>query len=510
MTKFELQTDVLESLLTHEDVREKRVVVISVTGAFRTGKSFLLNYLIRYLTHLESGGEGNWLGGEEDELTGFTWRRGADPETAGIMAWNRMFQIKSGDEQIAVLLLDTQGAFDDDSDVKDVTLIFSLSTMISSCQIYNVRGNLQSDNLQHLQLFTEFGRQAMSEEISDRPPFQNLLFLIRDWNLDDTEGYEGGANLLKKRLEVAPKMNEEKRELRQHIRSCFKSIEAFLMPHPGDVVRKGEFKGESSKLHPDFLANLRVLVPSLLDKPETKVDVAGNRLTCSQLSEYFKRYTRLFQNEDMPETVTILEATAEANHHMAVQKATNVWKNESEQMIPESGYLSAKAFDEKSAQLMEKSLSTFDGTKRMLSAKYGKQYRDDLEQDILSKMDVMRKLNDEKRAAKLLQTPLILIFTVLVAWFAIFILELFWLSPVAAWINLVSMFLILCLVIWVVDQYQGGLGVPIQENVDSLADMLKTNILMPLGMAAHRGISRTHPDTANMLQSLLMPKEKRE
>lgn len=42
-----------------------------------------------------------------------------------------MFEIKSGDEDIAVLLLDTQGAFDDDSDVKDVTLIFSLSTMIS-------------------------------------------------------------------------------------------------------------------------------------------------------------------------------------------------------------------------------------------------------------------------------------------------------------------------------------------------------------------------------------------
>ena len=42
-----------------------------------------------------------------------------------------MFEINSNGEDIAVLLLDTQGAFDDDSDVKDVTLIFSLSTMIS-------------------------------------------------------------------------------------------------------------------------------------------------------------------------------------------------------------------------------------------------------------------------------------------------------------------------------------------------------------------------------------------
>ena len=55
-----------------------------------------------------------------------------DPETAGIMAWNKIFVIPNGKgEKVGVLLLDTQGAFDDDSDVKDVTLIFSLSTMIS-------------------------------------------------------------------------------------------------------------------------------------------------------------------------------------------------------------------------------------------------------------------------------------------------------------------------------------------------------------------------------------------
>ena len=47
----------------------------------------------------------------------------------------------------------------------------------------------------------------------------------------------------------------------------------------------------------------------------------------------------------MPETVTILEATAEANHHMAVQKATNIWKEKAKLLIPEKpGYLSEKSF----------------------------------------------------------------------------------------------------------------------------------------------------------------------
>ena len=49
-----------------------------MTGAFRTGKSFLLNYLIRYLSQLEKG-ESNedWLGNNDAELTGFSWKRGA-------------------------------------------------------------------------------------------------------------------------------------------------------------------------------------------------------------------------------------------------------------------------------------------------------------------------------------------------------------------------------------------------------------------------------------------------
>jgi len=213
----------------------------------------------------------------------------------------------------------------------------------------------------------------------------------------------------------------------------------------------------------------------------------------------------------MPETVTILEATAEANHLMAVQKASNLWKDESDKIIPEKpGYLSEKAFDEKSKLLVQKCLGQYDNTKRMLSSKYGEQYRQNLQNDIDMKLDVLKKLNDEKRAAKLLQTPLILFITIIVGWLIVFILELFWLSPVAAWINLVSMFLVFCLIIWVVDQYQGGLGLPVQENVDQLADLLKSNILMPGVQMVHNGLSRSNPEAANMLQALVMPKEKKD
>ena len=131
------------------------------------------------------------------------------------------------------------------------------------------------------------------------------------------------------------------------------------MPHPGPVVRKQEFKGETSLLDQDFVRNLEVLVPSLFDRASVKMDPSGNVLTAADVVDYFtvwknilkyflnffQKYTEIFQDEEMPETVTILEATAEANHHMAVQKATSLWKEKVESLVPEKpGYLSEKNF----------------------------------------------------------------------------------------------------------------------------------------------------------------------
>ena len=46
---FELDEPALESILLNEEFRDKKVVVVSVAGAFRKGKSFLLDFFLRYL-----------------------------------------------------------------------------------------------------------------------------------------------------------------------------------------------------------------------------------------------------------------------------------------------------------------------------------------------------------------------------------------------------------------------------------------------------------------------------
>ncbi len=46
---FALDTEALARILLAPEVRDKHVVVLSVAGAFRKGKSFLLDFMLRYM-----------------------------------------------------------------------------------------------------------------------------------------------------------------------------------------------------------------------------------------------------------------------------------------------------------------------------------------------------------------------------------------------------------------------------------------------------------------------------
>lgn len=46
---FELEEKALASILLQDHIRDLDVVVLSVAGAFRKGKSFFLDFMLRYL-----------------------------------------------------------------------------------------------------------------------------------------------------------------------------------------------------------------------------------------------------------------------------------------------------------------------------------------------------------------------------------------------------------------------------------------------------------------------------
>lgn len=50
----------LESLLLHQEVKDRKVVVLSIVGAFRKGKSFFLDYCLRFLYGNVSNSKYSW------------------------------------------------------------------------------------------------------------------------------------------------------------------------------------------------------------------------------------------------------------------------------------------------------------------------------------------------------------------------------------------------------------------------------------------------------------------
>ena len=96
--------------------------------------------------------------------SGFKWRGGLERMTTGMWLWSRPFVRRlpeaSGGGEVAVLLMDTQGLFDSETGQMLTTCIFGLSALMSSYLIFNVSRQVQEDHLQHLALFTEYGRRV--------------------------------------------------------------------------------------------------------------------------------------------------------------------------------------------------------------------------------------------------------------------------------------------------------------------------------------------------------------
>ena len=68
--QFVLDEEALESILLHENAKDRPVAVVSIAGDFRKGKSFMLNFFLRYLKSLENDSAESWLDDKELPLKG--------------------------------------------------------------------------------------------------------------------------------------------------------------------------------------------------------------------------------------------------------------------------------------------------------------------------------------------------------------------------------------------------------------------------------------------------------
>ncbi|XP_071661949.1 atlastin-2 isoform X4 [Patagioenas fasciata] len=445
---FELDEDALEKILLQEHIKDLNIVVVSVAGAFRKGKSFLLDFMLRYMYNRASP---CWIGGNTEPLTGFTWRGGCERETTGIQIWSEVFVIdKPNGTKVAVLLMDTQGAFDSQSTIKDCATVFALSTMTSSVQVYNLSQNIQEDDLQHLQLFTEYGRLAM-EEIYQKP-FQTLMFLIRDWSYpyEHAYGLEGGKKFLEKRLQVKQNQHEELQNVRKHIHSCFSNLGCFLLPHPGlKVATNPNFDGRLNDIDEDFKKELRNLVPLLL-APENLVEkeISGSKVTCRDLVEYFKAYIKIYQGEELPHPKSMLQVCG-----------------------GDKPYIAPSDLERKHQDFRESAVRQFRSVKKMGGEEFCRRYQEQLEVEIDEIYANFVKHNDGKNIFYAARTPATLFAVMFAMYITSGLTGFLGMNSIATLCNLVLGMALISFCTWAYVKYSGEFR-EVGTAIDQIAEAI--------------------------------------
>mmetsp|Transcript_4743 Transcript_4743/g.7209 ORF Transcript_4743/g.7209 Transcript_4743/m.7209 type:complete len:609 (+) Transcript_4743:156-1982(+) len=408
-----------------------KVSVVSVVGAFRTGKSFLLSWFLRYLARDQQSIEGSSDGDKEDAdkwynqfqslgNDGFDWRGGSDRNTTGIWMWSEPHFISAKSsgkkENIAVILVDTQGMFDHETTMALTASIFGLSTLLSSYQIYNVDKRIQEDNLQQLALFSEYARMAMTTHDDDdagkktssssedvEKPFQLVEFLVRDWQHFDEED---DFDLMEKEVDdylekvIADRDVKDLQETREQILGCFEKVSCYAMTHPGFAVTKKKYNGDVKKVDETFLALLDRYCHRVFHADNIRAKkIHGRELTAVELGAYIKAYAGLFSTgAHFPEASTLLEATAGANNTNAVHMSVREYKDRMDRIAgPKcSNYVKPDELKELHQEQVEASMDVFESIATFGSKRDIDDSKQKLLKEISESLEIYKSLNDSR------------------------------------------------------------------------------------------------------------------
>eukprot|EP00408_Alexandrium_pacificum_P040049 CAMPEP_0171283552 /NCGR_PEP_ID=MMETSP0790-20130122/67493_1 /TAXON_ID=2925 /ORGANISM="Alexandrium catenella, Strain OF101" /LENGTH=626 /DNA_ID=CAMNT_0011752843 /DNA_START=12 /DNA_END=1893 /DNA_ORIENTATION=+ len=370
----ERRVEVCEEALAELEDRLRRlgarkIAIVSVMGAFRTGKSFLLDLFLRYLRHEEGGAPGLGAseepaaaplrhdGGREAPLPtwvtafgntiegaacsegGFRFRGGMDACTEGIWVWSEPFRRTINGEPVAVVLMDTQGAWDNNMTKEQSATIFGLTAVLSSKQIYNINMQIQEDKVENLAYFMRFAQTALRQAASElstaegalaredlERPFQALDFLVRDWrHFREEWSLEQCKEQMQEHLSkhVDPAKVREN-DTAKALQSMFRRIGCFCLPHPGFAIERETWTGGIHDISPDFLHFADAYVREVFTNLDTK-RILGSEMSTVTFPLVLRSFVRAFRDA-APAAMSFTQAMTSSTVLLAKEQAMKTYQ----------------------------------------------------------------------------------------------------------------------------------------------------------------------------------------
>lgn len=414
----------------------KKVAVVSVMGAYRTGKSFILDLMLRYLRHgascLAAGESPNtgpappergtneeyplpdWLTASGDHLEGvddhdgFRFKGGMDACTEGIWVWSEPFLKKIDGEPVGLLLFDTQGAWDGNMTKEQSATIFGLTAVLSSKQIYNISVQIQEDKVENLTYFMRFAQTAIQKAALEVPadtlqkemvdkPFQSLDFLVRDFkHFRDEDNMDQCKALMQKHMAQHTEKTRSK-DTAEVLKGMFQHLGCFCLPHPGFAIEKETWKGGYKDISPDFIRMADVYINDVFTNNLDVKKILGSELTPLTFGLVVKDFVEAFADA-APVAMTFTQAITNSTVLLAKEQAMKSYTAKMEKAFDQHrGGMEDSAFQE----MCKSATDQVEGEYKKVTIFGNTTVRDDTWTEIKDNLNALKKRFEEDNARRL-------------------------------------------------------------------------------------------------------------
>lgn len=336
-----------EDLLFHSEVYNNiinqvsdnlPIVVLSIIGPYRTGKSFLLNLITNFLIK-KSNTFSNFQNIFRDYNIPQYFRScyGNNPVTDEVYMFQKPIILNFRGKKTAFFILDTPGLFDTRTSQKSTVKLFGIISLISSWTIYNIPNRIQEDHLQNIALFSEYSKLAQ-ESVK---PLQHLDILVRDFQCFDEiidNKYLHYCDNYFKKIMRADKKDADLYSTRECIIHSYNTISCHLLPHPGFKVIGKKFQFSKKDVKNDFMSTFKIYMCDLMSNISVK-KIHKQIITIDNLENIIRAIIQTFNNVNnskLPPTLTLLQAVKECQLNQLYQKCINIYCNDFQRFINKS------------------------------------------------------------------------------------------------------------------------------------------------------------------------------
>lgn len=389
---FELNPEAIDILRSISE----EVIIVSIVGKARTGKSYLMNLLLNSSSN--------------NKNNGFEVASTINSCTRGIWLWSS--PIQKANSNAKIIFIDSEGTNSVDISTKTYdSKIFALVVLISSLFIYNTVGNIDEKSIGELALAAHLSTAiATNSKLDTEKTIMGLapkfIWCLRDFTLDKVDPITNEEISSDEYLEmclrnkISGKNSVENNLIRENIIKYFKSRECVTLPRPvdkeDDLKRLNEIPFDSLK--PNFRTEFLELKRKIYYEADAK-RVNGIKINGKKLAELLTAFVDAINKGAVPNISTAwdsivkndIESQYEQSRRFYQNAMTNIEKQMEKNKNKRNSYLLIKSLE------VDKNNLVYDLYKTKYNTLLFYQKVAMMNSDILTNPDYLKLYNEFKR-----------------------------------------------------------------------------------------------------------------